>query len=271
MKITRLTGLVALLAAGALTISACGSDDNSAASSSSSSSSSSSAATTAAATSAAATAAASSAAPMSSAPMTSGAMTSSAMSSGAMTSGAATSGSASSSAAGGSATTFDGAGFTCATGSLRSSGSTAQGKVIAQWINDYNAKCKSSINPYGGGGSGKGVTDFIGNQTDFGGSDSPLKEAQFSDAKSKRCDNNDAIDLPMVTGPIALSYNLSGVDKLVLTPKVLVGIFGGTIKTWDDAAIKASEPQRQRCRPTPIADNPPLARTRAPPTTSPST
>ena len=237
MKITRLTGLVALLAAGALTISACGSDDNtSSASSSSTSSSSSAAATSAAPTS---TAAASGAA--SSGAATSGAMTSSAMTSGAMSSGAATSG-AMTSSSGGSATTFEGAGFTCATGSLRSSGSTAQGKVIGQWINDYNSKCKASLNPYGGGGSGKGVTDFIGNQTDFGGSDSPLKDAQFADAKSKRCDGNDAIDLPLVTGPIALSYNLSGVDKLVLTPKVLVGIFGGTIKTWNDPAIAEINP-----------------------------
>ena len=238
MKITRMTGLVALLAAGALTMSACGSDNNTATSTSSSaSSSSSSAAASAPATSSAAAASAPSSAAASSGAAQSGPASSSPASSGPMTS-AMTSGSS----AGGSATTFEGAGFACATGSLRSSGSTAQGKVIAQWINDYNSKCKASINPYGGGGSGKGVTDFIGNQTDFGGSDSALKEAQFADAKSKRCDGNDAIDIPMVTGPIALSYNLSGVDKLTLTPKVLTGIFSGTIKTWNDPAITAINP-----------------------------
>jgi len=108
---------------------------------------------------------------------------------------------------------------------------------MAKWIKDYNAKCSATINTYGGGGSGKGVTDFISNQTDFGGSESALKEAQFADAKSKRCASNDAIDLPMVTGPIALSYNVTGVDKLVLTPQILVGIFGGKITNWNDAAI----------------------------------
>ena len=122
------------------------------------------------------------------------------------------------------------------------SGSTAQGTVIAQWIKDYNAKCGATINTYGGGGSGKGVTDFTSNQTDFGGSDSPLKTAQFTDAKSKRCNNNDAIDLPMVTGPISLSYNLSGVSKLILTPKILVGIFGGKITNWNDPAIASANP-----------------------------
>ena len=43
---------------------------------------------------------------------------------------------------------------------------------MAAWITDYNAKCNATINDYGGGGSGKGVSDFIANQTDFGGSDS---------------------------------------------------------------------------------------------------
>ncbi len=138
--------------------------------------------------------------------------------------------------------TFAGSGFTCATGSLRSSGSTAQGTVIAQWIKDYNAKCSATINTYGGGGSGKGVTDFISNQVDFAGSDSALKEAQFADAKTKRCGGNDAINLPMVTGPIALSYNVSGVSKLILTPDLLSSIFGGKITNWNDAAIAKVNP-----------------------------
>ena len=79
---------------------------------------------------------------------------------------------ASGSAAAGGGTTFEGAGFSCATGALRSSGSTAQGKVMEQWIADFNAKCGANLNAYGGGGSGKGIQDFIANQVDFAGSDS---------------------------------------------------------------------------------------------------
>jgi phosphate transport system substrate-binding protein len=134
------------------------------------------------------------------------------------------------------------AGFTCATGTLRSSGSTAQGKVMAELITSYNAKCGATIGDYGGGGSGKGVTDFVSGQTDFGGSDSALKDDDRAAARDKRCEASDAIDLPMVTGPIAVAYHLSGVDKLVLTPNVLSGIFGGTITTWNDAAISAINP-----------------------------
>ena len=202
---TRMSALVAMLAVGALALSACGSDDN----------------TTS---------------------------TSSAAAAGTSAAGAATSagGSAASAAAGGDAaggdTTFEGAGFACAEGSLRSSGSTAQGKVMEQWIADFSAKCGANLNAYGGGGSGKGIADFIGNQVDFAGSDSALNADQASQAQSTRCANNPAVNLPMVTGPIALAYNLSGVDTLILTPEVLAGIFDGSIPNWNDPKIAAVNP-----------------------------
>ena len=216
MKITRTSGLIALMVVGALTLSACGSDNNTAATSSA----------PAAATSAASAAG--------SAVSSAGSGASAAMSSGQTA--------ASSAAAAGAGATFEGSGFACATGSLRSSGSTAQGKVMEQWISDFNAKCNASLNSYGGGGSGKGIADFIANQVDFAGSDSALNADQAAQAKSPRCAGNAALNLPMVTGPIALAYNLSGVTDLTLTPKVLAGIFAGTIKTWNDPAIAAVNP-----------------------------
>ena len=217
MKIARTTGLAALVLAGALTMAACGSDNNTATT------------TTPAAATPAATTSAMASSSMGSSDMSSSSMGSSGSESSSMSSGGST------------ATTFDGAGFTCATGSLASSGSTAQGKAISKWIIDYNAKCGATIADYGGGGSGKGVSDFIAKQTDFGGSDSALKDDQPAQAKD-RCGGNAAIDLPMVTGPIAMAYNLDGVDKLILTPEVLTGIFGGTISTWNDPKIAAVNP-----------------------------
>ena len=41
----------------------------------------------------------------------------------------------------------------------------------------------------------------------------------------------------MVTGPIAIAYNVKGVDKLVLTPEVAANIFNGKVTTWNDPAI----------------------------------
>lgn len=272
MKIARISGLAATAAAAALVLTACGSNNAAPASSAATSaagavSSAVDSATSEAMTSSSGSDTASSSEMSSGSQMSSGSETasSSEMSSGSetastseMSSGSETASSSemSSSSSGsempsssssaqssGAATgaTFDAAGFKCATGELRSSGSTAQGKAITAWINAYNAKCGAKINAYGGGGSGKGITDFTKNQTDFGGSDSALKTEQKGPAKD-RCKGSDAVDLPMVTGPIAIAYKLNGVKDLTLTPKLLAGIFDSKITTWDDAAIKAANP-----------------------------
>ena len=207
MKITRMSALMALLAAGALTLSACGSDNNAASS------------TTAAA---AATSAAGSAVSEASSAVS---PASSAVVSGSPTAGG--------------TTTFEGAGFSCQTGSLRSSGSTAQGIVMEQWIAAFNSQCNATLNPYGGGGSGKGVQDFLTNQVDFAGSDSALSADQMATAKTSRCNGNDAVNLPMVIGPIAVAFNVPGVTALTLTPSVIAQIFNGKITNWNDPAIAA--------------------------------
>lgn len=218
MKSTRFGSMVALAAASVLTLAACGTDDN-----------------TVATTEAPA---ASSAPVESSAEAGTSAASSDSSEEESSAAGSSAAGESSSAPAGGDLT-FEGAGFTCATGELRSSGSSAQGKAMGQWITDYNDLCGAGVNEYGGGGSGKGRTDFVSNQTDFGGSDSAMKDDQREEAKTTRCDGNEAINLPMLVGPIALAYNLDGVDNLVLDADVLSGIFGGTITTWNDPAIAA--------------------------------
>src|SRR6202012_2782511 len=47
---------------------------------------------------------------------------------------------------------------------------------------------------------------------------------------------------PVQVGPIAMAYNLPSVSSLKLDATTLAGIFQGTIKTWDDPAIKALNP-----------------------------
>ncbi|HVI35875.1 MAG TPA: extracellular solute-binding protein, partial [Gaiellales bacterium] len=42
--------------------------------------------------------------------------------------------------------------------------------------------------------------------------------------------------------PIALVYNLPGVDKLQLSPDTAAKIFAGKVTTWNDPAIKADNP-----------------------------
>jgi phosphate transport system substrate-binding protein len=131
---------------------------------------------------------------------------------------------------------------TCATGSLKADGSTAQQNAMSQWIKDYQAKCSGATIAYAGGGSGQGVTDFIGKQVDFAGSDAALSPSKGETTKATAACGSPALDLPMVTGPIALAYKLNGVSDLTLTPDLIAKIFQGTITTWNDPAIKAANP-----------------------------
>jgi phosphate transport system substrate-binding protein len=127
----------------------------------------------------------------------------------------------------------------CATGSLKSEGSTAQKNAMDQWIKDFQSQCSGATITYNGTGSGAGVSNFIAKQDDFAGSDSALDPKKDEVAKATAACGSPALDLPMVTGPIAAAYKVNGVKDLTLTPQVLTKIFLGKITTWNDPAIKA--------------------------------
>ncbi len=140
------------------------------------------------------------------------------------------------SASGGSSTS--GSSINCASGSLTAQGSTAQANAMAQWIKAYQTACSGAQINYQGTGSGAGQTAFISGTADFAGSDSALPAADQPKADA-RCKSGPAIHLPMVTGPIAVAYNLSGVTNLQLKPATLAKIFAGKITKWNDPAIAA--------------------------------
>ncbi|HKT02902.1 MAG TPA: phosphate ABC transporter substrate-binding protein PstS [Rugosimonospora sp.] len=128
--------------------------------------------------------------------------------------------------------------ISCATGSLTAQGSTAQANAMNQWIKAYQTACSGANITYQGTGSGAGQTAFISGTADFAGSDSPFAAADQPKA-DKRCGTGPAVHLPMVVGPIAIAYNLTGVTDLQLKPATLAQIFAGKITKWSDPAIKA--------------------------------
>ena len=183
MKTQRLAGLSTIALAGALALTACGSDNN----------------------------------------------TSSGSSSGASSSGA----SSSSAASGGDAD--------CGKGTLNAEGSSAQKAAFEEAANSYQEKCSGTTVNYNATGSGAGIKQFIAKQADFAGSDSSLKtkekDGKIEQAEADKACASPAWNLPMVTGPIAVGYNLKGVEGLVLNADVMADIFNGKITKWNDPAI----------------------------------
>ncbi|MFI7011618.1 phosphate ABC transporter substrate-binding protein PstS [Streptomyces sp. NPDC050145] len=128
-----------------------------------------------------------------------------------------------------------------AKGQLLGSGSSAQANAIDAWRKAYSQACSGVQINYKPDGSGAGIEAFNQGQVAFAGSDSPLKPEEVA-ASKKVCKTGQGIDLPMVGGPIAVAYNLDGVDNLVLDAPTLAKIFDSKITKWDDAAIKKLNP-----------------------------
>jgi phosphate transport system substrate-binding protein len=126
--------------------------------------------------------------------------------------------------------------ISCADGSIKAQGSTAQGNAMTAWIKAYQTACNGATIDYTSNGSGAGQQAFIAGTADFAGSDSPLATADQPKADA-RCKSGAAIHLPMVVGPIAVVYNVSGVSSLQLKPATIAKIFSGKVTTWNDPAI----------------------------------
>ena len=122
---------------------------------------------------------------------------------------------------------------TTATGTLNGSGSTFQLTFQQAAISAFKSVDSGIKVNYSGVGSGTGRSNLAAGTVNFAGSDSPIPSSEQADFNGKT-----VLYFPVLMGPIALAYNLSGVSNLKLTPKVVAEIFQGTIKTWNDPAIK---------------------------------
>ncbi|MBX9394743.1 phosphate ABC transporter substrate-binding protein PstS [Streptomyces sp. TRM72054] len=130
-----------------------------------------------------------------------------------------------------------------AKGQILSDGSSAQKNAIDAWVKNFTAACPDIQINYKAGGSGAGVTAFTQGQVPFAGSDSALDAEEIATTKGTACtDGGQGIDLPMVGGPVAVGFNIAGVDSLVLDAPTIAKIFDSKITNWDDPAIKKLNP-----------------------------
>jgi phosphate transport system substrate-binding protein len=120
---------------------------------------------------------------------------------------------------------------------LNGSGSTLSKPFQEVAIDQFKKSHKDITINYGGGGSGKGRQDLADMVVDFAGSDSPFKEAELSKLKG-----GPILYFPILLSPIAVVYNVGGLDKLQLSAPTIAKIFQRQIKTWNDPAIAADNP-----------------------------
>nr|WP_246398429.1 phosphate ABC transporter substrate-binding protein PstS [Mycobacterium vicinigordonae] len=124
--------------------------------------------------------------------------------------------------------------------SLKASGSTAQENAITRFTRAFEHDCPGQTVDYTANGSGAGISEFLGGQTDFAGSDSPLSKDEYG-AAQRRC-GSPVWNLPTVFGPIAIAYHVSGLAALNLDAPAAAKIFTGAITAWNDPVITALNP-----------------------------
>jgi len=117
-------------------------------------------------------------------------------------------------------------------GSLKATGASFPDAYYQEVISAFKDVAPDLTITYNATGSGTGKKDFGSNLNDFAGTDSLVKDTDGPAAGS-------FLYVPTVAAPITVSYNLSGVDKLQLSPETLAKIFQRDIKMWNDPAIAA--------------------------------
>ena len=118
---------------------------------------------------------------------------------------------------------------------LKGAGSTFVSPLVLTWVQPYETATGVHIdyNPIGSGG---GIQAIQNRQVDFGASDAPMTPDQFN-----AC--NGCVQVPLTGSGTSVSYNLQGAPPhLKITGPVIANIYLGTIKKWNDPAIKKLNP-----------------------------
>lgn len=104
------------------------------------------------------------------------------------------------------------------------------------WIAGFTAANPDTAVQYSPDGSGAGRKALLAGGVQFAGSDAHLKDEEV-EASIEACGPDGALHIPAYISPIAIAFNLDGVDELNLDAETIAGIFRGEISTWNDPAI----------------------------------
>ena len=139
---------------------------------------------------------------------------------------------------GGSGDTTDATGSQLS-GTLQGVGASSMRAAQEVWRARFQTANPNVTINYSPDGSGAGRTAFMDGSADFAGSDRALKDEEMTMTFAKCVVGTSPINLPIYISPIAIIFNLDGVEALNLSAEVIAKIFAGQITNWHDPAIAA--------------------------------
>ena len=127
-------------------------------------------------------------------------------------------------------------------GEIAGAGSTAQQAAQEAWIAGFQEANSGVSIAYDPVGSGGGREQFTAGGVAYAGSDAALDPDELKAAEGTCGGTNNVVEVPNYVSPIAIIYNVSGVDSLQLSPDTLAKIFAQKITKWNDPAIATDNP-----------------------------
>lgn len=122
-------------------------------------------------------------------------------------------------------------------GTLKATGASSQGAAQVAWVAAFQTANTGVTINYEPTGSGTGRENFLAGASDFIGSDRAFKLDELAEGGFKMCASDAIVEVPLYISPVAVAFNLEGVESLNLDAASIAGIFAGTISNWNDKAI----------------------------------
>ena len=120
---------------------------------------------------------------------------------------------------------------------LQGAGATFPNPLYQKWIHEFSAANATIQIDYQSIGSGGGIKQLQAQTVDFGASDAPMTDDELKASPAA------VVHIPTVLGAVVVTYNLPGISNaLRFSPDVVADIFLGKITKWNDARIKADNP-----------------------------
>lgn len=129
------------------------------------------------------------------------------------------------------------AGSSDLSGELSASGASSQQAAQEAWVSNFQTANPDVTVNYEVTGSGTGRDNFIAGASNFIGSDRAFDDEEVAAGGFEACATDDLVEVPVYISPVAIAFNLEGVESLDLDAETIAGIFAGEITSWDDEAI----------------------------------
>src|SRR5579871_3886414 len=120
---------------------------------------------------------------------------------------------------------------------INGAGATFPAPIYQKWFEEYHKAHPDVQINYQSVGSGAGIQQLTQGTVDFGASDMPMTDEQISKITKYK-----SLHFPTVLGGIVPAFNVTGVTDIKFSGETLAGIYLGTIKKWNDAALKKDNP-----------------------------